>query len=141
MAGNSKDEGKSVVGEVVTILCAFIPNDGLLNAQIARLTGLPVSTAHRLLRELVVGGMLERAPHNQYRIGPNSMHAGNVSSVLNKAASDDCGGAERCRLGHRSGLVGAQPRELQDHHPCGVPVFGGIGTQAWQAAGVIGWAT
>jgi DNA-binding IclR family transcriptional regulator len=71
MAGNSKDEGRSVADKVIAIMCAFTHGDELSNVQVARLAGLPVSTAHRLLAELVVGGMLERTAHRQYRVGPN----------------------------------------------------------------------
>jgi DNA-binding IclR family transcriptional regulator len=71
MAGGSEDEGRSVAGKVVAIICAFSCNHELSNAEIARLSGLPVSTVHRLLGELVVGGMLERTTHRQYRVGPN----------------------------------------------------------------------
>jgi DNA-binding IclR family transcriptional regulator len=71
MAGNSNDEARSVTEKVIAIMCAFVHGDELSNVEIARLTGLPVSTAHRLLGELVVGGMLERTTHRQYRVGPN----------------------------------------------------------------------
>jgi DNA-binding IclR family transcriptional regulator len=68
-----------VAGKVLAIMCAFTYNHELSNAEIARLAGLPVSTAHRLLSELVVGGMLERTAHGQYRVGPNLLAiAGNV---------------------------------------------------------------
>jgi hypothetical protein len=71
MAGNSKDEGRSVADKVIAIMCAFQHGEELSNAQIARLAALPFSTSHRLLGELVVGGMLERTAHRRYRVGPN----------------------------------------------------------------------
>jgi hypothetical protein len=64
-----------VAGKVVAIICAFTDNHELSNAEITRLTGPPVSTAHRLLDQLVVGGMSERTTHRQYcqyRVGPTS---------------------------------------------------------------------
>ena len=70
MAGNSRDHGRSVAGKVVAILSAFAYQHEFSNAEIARLTGLPASTAYRLLRELVVGGLVERTAGRQYRAGP-----------------------------------------------------------------------
>jgi len=70
MAGNSKDEGRSVADKVVAIMCAFTHGDELSNTQIAQLAGIPPSTAHRLLADLVVGGMVERTAYRQYRVGP-----------------------------------------------------------------------
>jgi DNA-binding IclR family transcriptional regulator len=71
VAGNSRHDGKSVTRKVIAIMCAFTTADELSNVQIARIADIPVSTAHRLLGELVVGGMLERTRHRQYRVGPN----------------------------------------------------------------------
>ena len=70
MAGNSNDHGRSVAGKVAAILSAFADQHEISNAEVARLTGMPASTAYRLLRELVVGGLLERTVHGQYRAGP-----------------------------------------------------------------------
>jgi DNA-binding IclR family transcriptional regulator len=60
-----------VADKIIAIMCAFRHGDELSNVQVARLAGLPASTAHRLLAHLVVGGMLERTAHRQYRVGPN----------------------------------------------------------------------
>jgi DNA-binding IclR family transcriptional regulator len=84
MAGNSKDKGRSVAGKVVAIMRAFTHNDELSTTQIARLTGLPVSTAHRLLGELVVGGMLQRTTQGQFRVGPDLQA---IAANLPRAAS------------------------------------------------------
>jgi DNA-binding IclR family transcriptional regulator len=59
-----------VADKVIAILCAFTKGDELSTVQIARLARLPVSTAHRLLGELVVGGILERTVRRHYRVGP-----------------------------------------------------------------------
>jgi DNA-binding IclR family transcriptional regulator len=72
MAGNSREEGRSVTDKVIAIMRAFTEDDELSNVEIARLAGLPVSTAHRLLNELVVGGMLERTHRRHYRVGPTA---------------------------------------------------------------------
>jgi DNA-binding IclR family transcriptional regulator len=85
MAGNAKHEGMSVARTVVAIMCVSRQRHELSNVQIARLTGLPVSTAHRLLGELVVGGMLERTPDRHYRVGKS------FRAIANGSRS-----AERC---------------------------------------------
>src|SRR4051812_3198917 len=49
--------------------------------EIARLTGLPVSTAHRLATELVDWGMLQRTGEGQFRIGTQ------LRAIANQAAA------------------------------------------------------
>lgn len=69
MAGNSADTGRSVTSKVVAILQTF--DHGHLHSltEIAHLTGLPISTVHRLVSELAAWGMLERTDDASYRIG------------------------------------------------------------------------
>src|SRR5664279_138357 len=69
MAGNSSDTGRSVTSKVVAILLTF--TDGSVHSltEIARLTGLPTSTVHRLVSELAAWGLLERTDEVQYRVG------------------------------------------------------------------------
>ena len=69
MAGNSADAGRSVTSKVVSILLTF--TDGQIQSltEIARLAGLPVSTAHRLVTELAAWGVLERTDDAHYRAG------------------------------------------------------------------------
>ena len=69
MAGNSTDAGRSVTSKVIAILMTFRTGEAYSLTEIARLTGLPVSTAHRLSMELVEWGMLERTGEGQFRIG------------------------------------------------------------------------
>lgn len=53
----------SVVGRAVALLAAFGPQEGRLGyAELARRTGLPKSTVHRLAGELADYGLLERKP-------------------------------------------------------------------------------
>src|SRR5262249_9255070 len=57
MAGGGRDPGRSVTSRVLAVLSAFDdghPRLGL--SEIARRSGLPVSTVSRLLAELVAGG-------------------------------------------------------------------------------------
>jgi DNA-binding IclR family transcriptional regulator len=69
MAGNSTDAGRSVTSKVIAILMTFRTGEAYTLTEIARLTGLPVSTAHRLAMELVDWGMLQRTGEGQFRIG------------------------------------------------------------------------
>lgn len=74
MAGNSTDAGRSVTSKVIAILMTFRTGEAYSLTEIARLTGLPVSTAHRLSTELVDWGMLERTGEGLFRIG-TQLHA------------------------------------------------------------------
>ena len=69
MAGNSTDAGRSVTSKVIAILMTFRTGEAYSLTEIARLTGLPVSTAHRLALELVDWGMLQRTGEGQFRVG------------------------------------------------------------------------
>ena len=69
MAGNSGDVGRSVTSKVVTILQTFSHGDVHSLTEISCLTGLPISTVHRLATELTAHGMLERTGDAHYRVG------------------------------------------------------------------------
>lgn len=69
MAGNSADPGRSVTSKVVSILLSFSDSSVHSLTEIARLAGLPVSTAYRLVNELAAWGVLERTEESQYRVG------------------------------------------------------------------------
>ncbi len=59
-----------VLGRALRLLDAFGPTRPVMTlSQIARHAGLPLSTAHRLLGELVTWGALERDEAGCYRIG------------------------------------------------------------------------
>jgi DNA-binding IclR family transcriptional regulator len=69
MAGNSADAGRSVTSKVIAILLSFTSGSIYSLTEIARLSGLPISTAHRLATELAAWGMLERTDDGHYRVG------------------------------------------------------------------------
>jgi DNA-binding IclR family transcriptional regulator len=69
MAGNSADTGRSVTNKVISILLTFTNGSTYSLTEIARLTGLPISTAHRLATELAAWGILERTDDGQYQAG------------------------------------------------------------------------
>lgn len=80
MAGNSGEPGRSVTSKVLAILGAFsVTHSELTLAQIARRTGLPVPTVHRLARELVAWGGLDRLPDGTYRIGLRLWEIGSLA--------------------------------------------------------------
>lgn len=80
MAGNSGEPGRSVTSKVLAILGAFsVQHCELTLAQIARRTNLPVPTVHRLARELVEWGGLERIEDGRYRIGLRLWEIGSLA--------------------------------------------------------------
>ena len=68
MAGNSTEPGQSVTSRVAAVLLAFTDCNVHSLTEIARLTGLPVSTAHRLAAELAATDLLERDESGRYRV-------------------------------------------------------------------------
>jgi DNA-binding IclR family transcriptional regulator len=81
MAGNSADSGRSVTNKVVAILLTFTGGTVYSLTEIARLTGLPISTAHRLASELAAWGILERTEEGQYRAGVQLKVIGSQSKL------------------------------------------------------------
>jgi DNA-binding IclR family transcriptional regulator len=69
-----------VTSKVVAILAAFSPNSPELTLnELARRTGLPLSTAYRLASELVEWGALERVSTGGYRIGLRLWEVGSLA--------------------------------------------------------------
>jgi DNA-binding IclR family transcriptional regulator len=60
---------RSVVGRITAILSTFLTGDSHSVTEIARLTGLPVSTTHRLTSDLAAWQLLVRTADGRYRIG------------------------------------------------------------------------
>jgi DNA-binding IclR family transcriptional regulator len=69
MAGNAVESGRTVTSKVTAILMAFADGTDWSLSELARLTGIPLTTTHRLVTELVAAQLLERAPQG-YRVGP-----------------------------------------------------------------------
>ncbi|OZM83353.1 IclR family transcriptional regulator [Pseudonocardia sp. MH-G8] len=62
--------GNTVLTRALRVLDAFTPaRSALTLSEIARQTGMPVSTVHRLLAGLVAWGALERGDDGRYRVG------------------------------------------------------------------------
>lgn len=76
----SSEPGRSTVNRVAAVLDAFTSEHPAPNlSQIARLSGLPVATTHRLLAELVDAGMLQRRSDARYQIGLKLWQAGTLA--------------------------------------------------------------
>jgi DNA-binding IclR family transcriptional regulator len=69
MAGNSTESGRSVTSKITSILMTFTEGSEHSLTEIARLAGLPISTAHRLTSELATWRLLERTEDGHYRAG------------------------------------------------------------------------
>lgn len=81
MAGNTGTPGDSVVGRIGRILGSFSENDYEhdLRSLSAR-SGLPRSTVHRLVVELVKEGMLDRTESGTFRVGVALWEKGQYSA-------------------------------------------------------------
>lgn len=70
MARTTGLAGVSVSSKLLSVLDCFRQGRRTLTlSEIARLSGLPMSTAHRLILELTTWGGLERLPEGSYRVG------------------------------------------------------------------------
>ena len=69
MAGGAIESGRSVASRVAAILMAFRSGGTHSLTELAALAGLPISTTHRLVGELVSRRMLERTEGGGYRVG------------------------------------------------------------------------
>ena len=77
VAGAGGRRGRSVVSKAVSLLDAFAVDEMELSLnELARRTGLPLSTAYRLASELVSWGGLERAEGGGYRVGLHLLEVG-----------------------------------------------------------------
>jgi DNA-binding IclR family transcriptional regulator len=125
VAGNSADTGRSVTSKVTAILMTFTGGSVHSLTEIARLAGLPISTAHRLANELAAWRILERTDDGQYRVGlPLRMigtQARYTPSLQERApcVMEDLSAATRSdvRLGVLHDLEVAYIEKLAGHRP------------------------
>lgn len=68
MAGNANVAGRSVASKVAAILRCFDANTHETLSEIARRTGLPLSTTYRLVTELVTAGVMFRTENGLYTL-------------------------------------------------------------------------
>ncbi|MFI7614532.1 IclR family transcriptional regulator [Nonomuraea terrae] len=70
MAGGSREPGRSVTSKVLALLGAFdAAHPRLTLTELARRSGVPLSTAHRLVGELERWQALSRGPDGRLRVG------------------------------------------------------------------------
>lgn len=81
MSGRSNEPGRSVLSKAFAILDALREAQvDLTRAQLARRTGLPMTTVHRLANELCEHGALEVTDRRTYRVGPWLWEIGTLSA-------------------------------------------------------------
>ncbi len=79
MSGTASSRSRSLVCRALDVLAAFGPDRPELTlSEISRRSGLPLTTTHRLVRELTAWGALERDPAGSYHIG---LHLWEVASL------------------------------------------------------------
>jgi len=61
---------RSVIGRINSILSTFQAGNAHTMTELAHLTGLPVSTTHRLATELASWQLLDRSEDGDFRVGP-----------------------------------------------------------------------
>lgn len=70
MAGGNREPGQTVTEKVLAIIGVFETSRRSLSlTEISKASGVPLSTTHRLVNELVDGGMLARGPHGGIQLG------------------------------------------------------------------------
>src|SRR4051812_50004921 len=69
VAGGATERGRSVASRVAAILMAFRSGGTHSLTELAGMAGLPISTTHRLVGELVSRRVLERTEAGGYRVG------------------------------------------------------------------------
>jgi DNA-binding IclR family transcriptional regulator len=69
MVSRTGTAGRSVVSKAAEILLSCLDGSSYSLTEIVDRTGLPRSTAHRLIRELVAWRLLERTAEGDYRTG------------------------------------------------------------------------
>lgn len=125
MAGNSTESGRSVTSKITSILLTFTEGSEHSLTEIARLAGLPVSTAHRLTAELASWRLLERTCDGRYRAGLPLRMIGTVDasppSLAERAPCvlEDLAAATKCRarLGVLRDFEVAYIQKLPDGQP------------------------
>jgi DNA-binding IclR family transcriptional regulator len=80
VSGNCLEAGRTVTHKVSSILVAFTSGGELSMTEVAKLAGIPISTAHRLMTELASLRLLERKPDGRWRPGLSLRNVGAVNT-------------------------------------------------------------
>lgn len=76
----SSEPGRSTTSRLFAVLGAFSRARPVMTlTQVAGSSGLPIATAHRLLRELTAYGAVERTPDGRYQIGVRLWEIGSLA--------------------------------------------------------------
>jgi DNA-binding IclR family transcriptional regulator len=67
---------RTVISRISAILLTFLNGESHTITEIAQLTGLPISTAHRMAADLAAWQLLHRTPDGLYRIGATMRQLG-----------------------------------------------------------------
>ena len=87
MAGNAREQGRGVISRAAAILASFRAGETELSLNdVARRTGLPTSTVHRMVTQFVTAGFLERGAAGGYRIGLRLFELGSQSPRVTSMA-------------------------------------------------------
>lgn len=82
MGGNTREAGRSTASRVLALFSAFSTVSPILGlSELARASGLPMATTHRLAAELLQWGALERRADGRYQIGLRLRHTGALAPV------------------------------------------------------------
>jgi DNA-binding IclR family transcriptional regulator len=127
VAGNSGEPGRTVVSRVASILNSFASTEEQSLTEVAQSAKLSVSTAHRLLAELVKRQLLARDPDGRFRVGL-SLHRisasgqGENTMIEDRAAPllADLAAATGCRI--RLGVLAWQNMAYIETRPDTCPV-------------------
>jgi DNA-binding IclR family transcriptional regulator len=88
MSENGRAPGRGVIPRVISILESFSSNHRELSLnELSRASGLPTSTVHRMVTELVAAGALERGRAGGYRIGLRLWEVGEQAHSVQSAVS------------------------------------------------------
>ncbi|HEY0804094.1 MAG TPA: helix-turn-helix domain-containing protein, partial [Pseudonocardiaceae bacterium] len=80
MGGNTREAGRSTASRVLALFSAFSSVCPVLAlSELAKASGLPMATTHRLAGELVQWGALERRSDGRYQIGLRLWHTGTLA--------------------------------------------------------------
>lgn len=79
MSGHNRQPGNGVTSKLFAVLDAFVDGEPLSATDVVGRTGLPMSTVHRLLGDLVGWGGLERDTAAKYTIGTKLWRLGTLS--------------------------------------------------------------
>jgi len=136
MAGNVTAPGASVSSRLLAVLGAFDEGARQLSlSELSRRSGLPLSTTHRLLAELVEWGALRRADDGRYVLGRRMWEIGllapiqvEVREIASPFLSDVFAATQATvHLAVREGVRALYVERLSGHRS--VPVVSSVGSR------------